>query len=68
MEFNMEHIRKNSNALYGKMKKMYHYTFNELQKLVGFESTELCFAILQLLQENKISQEISAECVCYTIV
>lgn len=63
-----EHIRKNSAVLYGKMKRMYRYTFNELEKLVNFGSVELCLALMQLLREDKITQCRRDEGICYAVV
>lgn len=66
--FNKEYIHRNSIVLYGKMKRMYHYTFDELQRLVNLESTELCLALIQLLQEEKISQEKELKGICYVAI
>lgn len=63
-----EHIRRNSVVLYGKMKRMYRYTFDELEKLVNLGSTELCLALIQLLQEDKITQNRGPEGVCYVVI
>lgn len=68
MILDKQHIRKNSIFLYGKMKRMYHYTFNDLQKLANLGSTELCLALMQLLQEKKITQERRPCGVCYVAV
>lgn len=67
MILDKEHIRKNSRFLYGKMKRMYRYSFNELQRLTNFESTELCLALIQLLQEDKITQEKGPEGIYYAV-
>ena len=67
MILDKEHIRKNSRFLYGKMKRMYRYSFNELQRLTNFESTELCLALIQLLQEDKITQEKRPEGIYYAV-
>lgn len=68
MSLDKEHICKNSVLLYGKMRKMYRYTFMELQKLVNFGSTELCLALVLLLQEDKITQDKGPEGICYAVV
>ncbi|MDD6473282.1 MAG: hypothetical protein PUF62_09675 [Bacteroidales bacterium] len=68
MIINKELISKNSTLLYGKMKKMYRYTFSELQKLANLESTDLCLALIQLLQENKIMQDKGPQGICYAAV
>ena len=68
MIINKELISKNSTLLYGKMKKMYRYTFSELQKLANLESTDLCLALIQLLKENKIMQDKGPQGICYAAV
>lgn len=68
MVLDTEHIRKDSALLYGKMKRMYHYTFGELQKLVNFGNTELCLALILLLREDKITQDRRPEGICYAVV
>lgn len=68
MMIDKEHIRKNSVVLYGKMKRMYRYTFDELEKLVNFGSVELCLALMQLLQEDKITQDKGTEGICYAVI
>ena len=68
MLINKELISKNSTLLYGKMKKMYRYTFSELQKLANLGSTDLCLALIQLLQENKIMQDKGPQGICYAAV
>lgn len=68
MIIDKEHIRKNSVVLYGKMKKMYRYTFDELQRLANLGSTELCLALIQLLREDKITQDRGPQGICYAVV
>ena len=68
MIINKELISKNSTLLYGKMKKMYRYTFSELQKIRNIGSTDLCLALIQLLQENKIMQDKGPQGRCYAAV
>lgn len=68
MILDKEHIRKNSTLLYGKMKKMYHYTFGELQRLANLGNAELCLALIQLLQEDKITQDRDPQGIYYAAV
>jgi len=56
MIINKRIIKKNSKKVFYIMKRMYHYSFNELQKSTLLENTELCLALIQLLQEDKIIQ------------
>lgn len=65
---NKEHIRENSTFLYGKMKRIYHYIFNELQRLANFGSMELCLALIRLLREDKITQDRESQGICYAVV
>ena len=68
MIINKELISKNSTLLHGEIKKMYRYTFSELQKLANLGSTDLCLALIQLLQENKIMQDKGPQGICYAAV
>mgnify|MGYP001073753336 CR=1 FL=1 len=68
MVLDKEHICENSRILYGKMKRMCCYSFNELQKLTNFESTDLCLALIRLLQENKITQDRAKKGICYAVL
>jgi len=56
MMFNKDSIVHNSRKLYAAMKKMYHYSFNDLQGESQLNDTDLCLAIGQLLQEGKLAQ------------
>ena len=38
------------------MKSGYLYTLNKLQEITDFGATELCLALLLLIQQNKIEQ------------
>ena len=61
-------IRKNSLTLYSRLKTMCSYTFEELQKLVNLNPTELCLALMQLLQEDKISQHRDKQGISYMAI
>ncbi len=52
----MTSIIENSKVLLSKMSLGYKYTYRELQKICDFTESQLCFAILYLLREGKISQ------------
>ena len=67
MILDKEHIRENS-TFHGKMKGMYRYTFSELQRLTNLGSTELCLALIQLLREEKITQDRGPQGICYATV
>ena len=60
-------IRKNAEKIIKTMKKGYQYSLNKLQELTTFGSTELCLAILVLIQENKIEQYLSDNGVRYIL-
>lgn len=68
MNLAIETIKKNSKLLYEAMQRMYRYTFNELQKLCKLKDTELCLAIVRLLQEGKITQDRNEFGVYYALV
>ena len=60
-------IRKNAEKVIKTMKKGYQYSLNKLQEITTFGSTELCLAILVLIQENKIEQYLSDNGVRYIL-
>lgn len=49
-------IKKNADRLIVSMKKGYQYTLTRLQVITSFSATELCLALLVLIQENKVEQ------------
>lgn len=51
-----EYIALNSQVLYSLMTDNHHYSFNELQCISSFTDTDLCLAIVKLLQMGKIKQ------------
>lgn len=53
--------------LFGLMSRTRSYTYKELQALTNMESVQLCFAILQLLRENKITQTLNGTCLRYVV-
>jgi len=53
---NKEIIKTNSRKVFNIMKQTQHYSFSELQSFTLLENTELCLALIQLLQEGKIAQ------------
>ena len=68
MNLNIESISKNSNKVYRLMTRMYHYTFNELQRICLLEDTALCLAIVRLVQEGKVVQAKGEQGVYYMVV
>jgi hypothetical protein len=60
-------IKKNARIVLNSMKRGYQYTLNKLQEITTFGSTELCLAILILIQEKKIEQYLSEHGVRYTL-
>lgn len=52
----MDSIIKNSKTLLSRMTLGCKYTYNELLKICEFTDTQLCFAIMRLLKDGKISQ------------
>ena len=50
------------------MTRMYHYTFNELQRICLLEDTALCLAIVRLVQEGKVVQAKGEQGVYYMVV
>lgn len=56
MIINIEKIKKNSGRIIGMMRQMYRYSFDELQHFTCLGSTDLCLALILLVQEGKIEQ------------
>lgn len=56
MIINTEKIKKNSGRIIGMMRQMCRYSFEELQHFTRLGSTELCLALIFLVQEGKIEQ------------
>lgn len=52
----MTAIIQNSSNLLLKMKSDCAYTFRELKSMCGYSETELCFAILYMIQKGKMRQ------------
>ncbi|MGN0232985.1 MAG: hypothetical protein ACI4B5_01010 [Bacteroidaceae bacterium] len=52
----MEIIKKNSLRVYGLMKQMCRYTFQELEQATSMESTDLCLALTELLREGRLER------------
>ena len=63
-----EIIKRNSTLLCRLMKRMYKYTFGELQRICKLGDTDLCLAIVRLLQEGRLTQERGNRCVYYVLV
>lgn len=61
-------IQKNADKVIGIMKKGYQYTLSKLQELTTIGVTELCMALLVLIQENKVKQFCCDEGVRYALV
>ena len=49
-------IAKNAEKVIGYMKTGYLYTLSKLQEITAFGTTELCLALLVLIQQNKVEQ------------
>lgn len=67
MMFNKDSIVTNSRKLYATMKKMYHYSFSDLQGESHLNDTDLCLAIGQLLQEGKLMQRKGTDGIYYLV-
>lgn len=67
MTLNKQTIINNSKKVYACMYQMVHYTFNELQKICQLGNTELCLALVQLIQENKIKQDRNEQGIYYVL-
>lgn len=53
---NLNRIKTHSKQVYNILLRYTRCTFGQLQKLCNLANTDLCFALVQLLKENKIEQ------------
>lgn len=67
MAFDKRIIRKNAERIMAYMKIGYQYTLNKLQEITAFDTTELCLALLLLIQQNKVEQLQSDEGIRYAL-
>lgn len=65
--FIKEVIVRNGKSLFGLMSKTRSYSYKELQAMTEMECEPLCFAILQLLRENRITQSLKGSHVRYAV-
>lgn len=54
MAFSKIDIVNNSKKLYSCMRKMNHYSLEELQNIIKLKNTDLCLALIQLMQDRKV--------------
>ena len=64
---NKQIIKQNSVKVFNVMKRMCRYSFQELQCCTQLATTELCLALLQLLQEKLIEQDRDARGIYYAL-
>lgn len=64
---NKQIIKENSVKVFNVMKRMCRYSFQELQCCTQLGTTELCLALLQLLQEKLIEQDRDARGIYYAL-
>lgn len=67
MTINKQIIKQNSVKVFNVMKRMCRYSFQELQCCTQLGTTELCLALLQLLQEKLIEQDRDARGIYYAL-
>ncbi len=56
MAFSKKDIITNSKNLYSCMRKMNHYSLEELQNMINLKNTDLCLALIQLIQDKKVER------------
>ena len=56
MTINIKTIQLNANKVIRKMQQMQRYSFDELQRFTALKPTELCLALMSLIQEGIIKQ------------
>ena len=67
MTINKQIIKQNSVKVFNVMKRMCRYSFQDLQCCTQLGTTELCLALLQLLQEKLIEQDRDARGIYYAL-
>lgn len=67
MGLNMINIKKNAERIIGLMKVGYQYSLSKLEEITHISTTELCLALLVLIQENKVEQYQSEDGIRYAI-
>lgn len=67
MTINKEMIKKNGGRIIGTMQRMCRYSFEELQRYTRLGSTDLCLALLLLVQESRIEQNRDGAGVYYVL-
>lgn len=60
-------MMKNAEKVMGVMTTGYRYTLSKLQEITAFGTTELCMAILLLIQDKRVDQFKCEEGVCYVL-
>lgn len=68
MAFDKNIIRHNAEKIVRTMKAGYRYTLAKLQEITTFGTTELCLALLMLIQEKKVEQFQSTDGVRYALL
>lgn len=63
----MINIKKNAERIIGLMKVGYQYSLSKLEEITHISTTELCLALLVLIQENKVEQYQSEDGIRYAI-
>lgn len=60
-------IQQFSETVYNVLSSSDGYSFTALEELSGIRSVDLCFALMYLMKENKVKQEIEDNIVLYKI-
>ena len=67
MNLNFQFIKSNSKKVYDILRHYTRCTFDQLQRLCNLASTDLCFALAQLMKEHKIEQFSDRQVVYYRL-
>jgi len=60
-------IKKNAESIIGLMKTGYQYSLSKLEEITRIGTTELCLALLVLIQENRVEQYQGEDGIRYAI-
>ena len=67
MALDKSKIKRNAEKIIGLMKAGYQYSLAKLEEITRFGTTELCLALLVLIQENKVEQYQGETGICYAL-
>ena len=65
MALDKNKVKKNAEQIVSAMSQGYRYSLSKLQELTKFNTTDLCLAMLVLIQDHRVQQLQCGNAVCY---